>query len=621
MRRNAPLQSQTSEPLIVVEESGNQDNEGTKEETYSPSSEEESPTMNPYLLSPWRDARETRKHSLPTPQCSGITASQVRRLSERGDGSSGPTPRQAEFLATLSTAPAPVPGGRRHSVVTISKVPTTLFGRNRRESVSAYPSGPGRVLGSRRESITGPPSTEPRGSVHNLQLDIMDDIVQARKVRMKLWNTSNEKVCEVQPLDDAGAGGGVQRYTNSSGRRYSDFVGTTLAPIPSSSSKRRASELPPPSSPCSSTSASKQPTSGIICSNTDLISILSSLTSSATEINQCDYPSMKTDCSKLTTEQRRSRLKTNRSNSFDISILHGTGNKIQTQDTKSTEPGPSNWFVKRHQPMSSKSDSTQEKKQVRVTFACENPKNDIRNEYIHKDHTHSEYSHKVYTPTKDYTPTKEYGHEQEMKMSTEEANKVVWDGRSGSLIDAELLGNAIEVFLRRAGTSEQQEPQTAAPPLVRSQSGSQKMTSLKGLTQKVPSLKVSSQKVPSPKGLTQKLPSLKVSSQKVPAQKGSPQAMSPHVMSPQIVSPQTASSQMISSQLISPQMVPPQMVPPQTVPPSVSPNRGAIPKITVNKGPASKQKSSWFSSKGDEDSSTETCDSSLCSTLKDLFVK
>lgn len=67
----------------------------------------------------------------------GITASQVRRLSERGG--EGPSPKEAEFLATLSQAPQP--SGRRHSVVTISKVPMAAFGRGRRESVAAYPSG------------------------------------------------------------------------------------------------------------------------------------------------------------------------------------------------------------------------------------------------------------------------------------------------------------------------------------------------------------------------------------------------------------------------------------------------------------------------------------------------
>lgn len=107
-------------------------------------------------------------------------------MSERGGEGSGPSAREAAFLATLSQTPAPQPGGRRHSVVTISRVPTTLFGRNRRESIAAFPMGGAtRILQSRRDSsagMTGPPSNS--GSTHNLQLDIMDDIaeIKARKV-------------------------------------------------------------------------------------------------------------------------------------------------------------------------------------------------------------------------------------------------------------------------------------------------------------------------------------------------------------------------------------------------------------------------------------------------------
>lgn len=126
----------------MVEESGACEEEEATSDRSSPrnSLDIDSP-VNPYLLSPWRDPRDTRKHSLPTPQCTtGITASQVRRLSERGGEGSGPSPMEAAFLATLSQAPAPSTGGRRHSVVTISKVPATIFGRSRRESIAALPS-------------------------------------------------------------------------------------------------------------------------------------------------------------------------------------------------------------------------------------------------------------------------------------------------------------------------------------------------------------------------------------------------------------------------------------------------------------------------------------------------
>ncbi|KAL1491582.1 hypothetical protein ABEB36_012157 [Hypothenemus hampei] len=394
MRRSsvARLQSQTSEPQIVIED---QENEEETQITGSSqhSSEDESPSMNPYLLSPY--SRDIRKHSLPTPQCSGITASQIRRLSDRGDASPGP--RQAEFLATLSQAPQVSPGGRRHSVVTISKVPPAFLGggRNRRESVAAFPTSfPSRILPNRRESIACPPSTESRGSVHNLQLDIMDDIVQARKVRMKVWNTSSEKLCEVQPMDEAS--GSVQRYTNS-GRRFSDFVGTTLPPIPSST-KRRASELPPPP-------ATSKQKSGIVCTNTDLISILSSLSTSASEINQWEKepppptPHLSPPQARAETNQKASR-----SNSFDVSILQQELNVTQLFQQKNNSA--SNWFAKRHQPRSEKK------------FLLEN---------LAK------------------------------KVVRKEPGKVMWDERSGSLVDAQALGSAIEGFLRKPSTSVNKE--------------------------------------------------------------------------------------------------------------------------------------------------------------------
>lgn len=288
----------------------------------------------------------------------------MRRLSDRGGG---PSPREAAFLATLSTAPVPSPGGRRHSVVTISKVPQSLFGRNRRESIAAYPTAPPpRLLANRRESFAGavgPPSIgEHRGSIHNLQLDIMDDIVAARKVRLKCFSTSTEKVCEVQPLDEAGSSS--QRYTQPTSpyRRFSEFVGTPLPTIPSE--KRRASAQP-----------------GIVCTNTDLISILSNLTSSANEINE---PKPQKTSPTKNLDQKRNRLRKNRSNSFDVSIL------IDQEDVKdSSANNPRQWFVKRHQPMANK--------------------------------------------TKD-----------------QNRSRVLWDGRSGSVIDAEQIGSAIEMFLRKS---------------------------------------------------------------------------------------------------------------------------------------------------------------------------
>lgn len=98
-----------------------------------------------------------------------------------------------------------------------------------------------------------------------------------------------------------------------------------------------------------------------------------------------------------------------------------------------------------------------------------------------------------------------------MAKNPTDPNKVVWDGKSGSLVDAEALGSAIEVFLRRSEV------------------------------------------------------------------------------------PDSADS-------------------------SASSGKGAAPKAPLNKCTGAKPKAGWFSNKSDDDS-TEACDSSLCSTLKDLFVK
>ncbi|CAB3236821.1 unnamed protein product [Arctia plantaginis] len=332
MRRGSMAMIGGGEPLIVVEESGAEDTDSSPRSS-APirglSVDTESPP-DPYHLSPWR---ETRKHSLPTPSCTtGPTASQVRRLSERGEGAAREA-REAAFLATLSQAP-PQPGGRRHSVVTISRVPQALFGRGRRESIAAFP-----ALSRRRDSgvsFAGPPATDTLGSTHNLQLDIMDDIVQARKVRMRLWNTSNERVCEVQPIDQRSPMSGSVRYTNR-GRRHSDFVGAPLPPIPA---RRRASEMPPPPP------IPPRANAGVVCTDTDLHLMLNALTSSATEIDRCGKP------------ERTRRLADMRSSSFDTSTLR----------EKPAESGTT-WFTRRHQTLETKKKENEPPKKNKVTFA------------------------------------------------------------------------------------------------------------------------------------------------------------------------------------------------------------------------------------------------------------
>lgn len=219
--------------------------------------------------------------------------------------------------------------------------------------------------------------------------------------------SSKERVCEVQPLEGSTS---TQRYIQQH-RRFSDF---TLASIPAASTiRRRASEMPIPPSPKPTFSQS----AGIICSNTDLISILSSLTSSATEINRCgeEFSLTKENKSNKTPEQRRRNLRNFRSNSFDISILHETGNKLSCPGSiKSTNPAPSNWFVKRHQPMS--------KKQT-------------------NDESISTLLHFKFDKLKVAKFNKESFIKSPPSKESEVRHKVVWDGLSGTKVDAQVISN------------------------------------------------------------------------------------------------------------------------------------------------------------------------------------
>ncbi|KAG8223196.1 hypothetical protein J437_LFUL000362 [Ladona fulva] len=298
---NPPPPPPTHEPLIVVEEAEGceEEDEGDGEENSLEErcEDEESPPATPGLLCP--DIRDRRKRSLPTPSCaSGITASQVRRLSERGTAQ---TRRDAAFLATLTSAPAP---GRRHSV-TISRVPPLPVFRPRRESLAGCaPIRP----------------TDPAPSFQ-LQLDIMDDIaeVKARKVRLKVRKTqSKETVCEVQHLDSTG---GYLKTPGGSGatRRHSEGVPT------------------------------KKKGGGIICTDTDLVSLLS----------------------------------------LSPSGSPPTGREEAEKPSPPPTPPPA---------------------APTVTVAPQSP-----------------------TPSPPGTP---------------KANKVVWDGGSGSVVDAHQLGTAIEEYLR-----------------------------------------------------------------------------------------------------------------------------------------------------------------------------
>jgi hypothetical protein len=272
----------------------------------------------------------------------------------------------------------------------------------------------------------------------------MDDIVQARKARMKLWNTSSEKVCEVQTVDEAGTTSSAQRYSN---RRFSDFVSTTLTPIPQASSQRRASENPSMLSPCVTPSKKV----GIVCTNTDLISLLSSLASSATEINRTtnEVPSPiapsslaassahKSSSNLLKPLERRTSLKkSNRSRSFDVSIIKG----IKPQPEVESKSSSNSWFTKRHMPASKRSsNAVKSSAQATVTFAKET----FDKLTDSKDSSAAGTSSSA-SSSKDKSGSSNGKKKKEHKSPL---NRLKWDGKS-AIVDARMIGSAIEGFLR-----------------------------------------------------------------------------------------------------------------------------------------------------------------------------
>lgn len=368
-----------------------------------------------------------------------------------------------------------------------------------------------RVLGSRRESNTsaGPPSTDPIGSIHNLQLDIMDDIVQSRKARMKLWTTSSEKVCEVETLVEGGTT--PQRYTN---RRYSECVSAQATPSPN---HRRASEHPAIISPCvtqptsnRSSTKRKKPT-GLLGSRTDITSIFNTLTSSAIEIHKCDDtpPSSATSAGKTKTQTATSSSnlldpnagRSTRSNSFDVSILNNAKQMVSdAQDNSSA--AISGWFAQRHEPMA-------RKKSIRSKSTAMALSKDVLEKLQAKD------------PLRDAKP----------KLKPRSKQKSWTDHTKGTIVDATVIGSAIEGFLRKSSASGPSGSEAASSSRTKSGKGAQ------------------------------------------PKDYGSSSSKRTRTNTPQAQAANAVRS-------------------------------------TLN----------WFG-KGDEDDSKDSCDASLCSTLKDLFVK
>lgn len=234
------------------------------------------------------------------------------------------------------------------------------------------------------------------------------------QVRLKMYKTpSRERVCEIQSLE--GNNSTTQKYIQYQKRRFSEFSASVAAST--SALRRRASEMTRPL--CEAEAVS--PTAGITCSNTDLISILSSLTSSATEINTCgssdakDEP--KSSWSTKTAEQKRSRLKNTRSNSFDVSILRATKSKTTSNSNSKGNLGtfmtPSTWFAKRHQPMLKKSRCLDE--ESAIPFKLDKAK--------------------VVKVVKDT-----------LAKNVDAKHKVLWDNRSGTKVDAQVNERDLHLY-------------------------------------------------------------------------------------------------------------------------------------------------------------------------------
>ncbi|KAL5233768.1 hypothetical protein ACI65C_001178 [Semiaphis heraclei] len=475
-----------SEPVIVVDQENciNEEDEDIDDVAGNGQGCPDTPPQDPFFLSPFRDMR---KRSLPTPQCtSGITASQVRRLSDQG--AAGAAAREQAFLATLTKAPGPYTPGRRHSVITISKAPMPLFGRNRRESIATFPSKGPRV--NRRDSAGGA-TPSPTGSQFNLQLDIMDDIADikaARKVRMKMWQTEDkEKMCELQSMD--GENKQMSRFKEA--RRYSniDVCEKIAPPIPA---RRRASELPPNSTMQSTTTAATQ-SSGIVCTNTDLQSIMNSLKSTATRAIQStkgggprQQGSSKTTDSLPTAvagdvsggDRRRDVLRAARSNSVDVANIGAAAAMAAAAAGNSTR----NWFRKMstrtatvvsmaggqrgadaecaEQRLPTSGEYVVQKSPVVVTFADERPKVSLLIEPLSSSKPEKHCMAPLSPPPPPPPPPSSSSVDK--KPAPNGGDVVVWDRPTGSVVNAEVLGTAIEGFLaaKKTGDSVDASPTT-----------------------------------------------------------------------------------------------------------------------------------------------------------------
>ncbi|KAL4089336.1 hypothetical protein QTP88_024390 [Uroleucon formosanum] len=275
-------------------------------------------------------------------------------------------------------------------------------------------------------------------------------------------------------------------------RRYSniDVCEKIAPPIPA---RRRASELPPNSTPqagksSSATTAAAQ-SSGIVCTNTDLLSIMNSLKSTATKALQStkgggprQRGNSKTTDSLPTgvigdvngDDRRRDVLRSGRSNSVDVANIGAAAAMAAAAAGNSTR----NWFRK----MSTRTatavsmvsgqrgadaecteqrlatggsvgggEYVVQKSPVVVTFADERPKVSL---LIEPSSSCKPEKHCTAPLSPPPPPPQPPSSSIDKKPAPSGCDVVVWDRPTGSVVNAEVLGTAIEGFLAAKNSSD-----------------------------------------------------------------------------------------------------------------------------------------------------------------------
>ncbi|XP_026682201.1 uncharacterized protein LOC103513110 [Diaphorina citri] len=407
----SPLMSLTSqqslEPMIVVQESTCIDEEDETEEAQSPTVNKDSDALlNPGLLYPYRDIR---KRSLPTPQCtSGITASQYEKRKKRPP-KSGPAvsvPRYTEAV------PSHTPVYVRHNC-------QSEFRRDSNSSIARSPSG----------SITG--------SNFTLHRDIMDDIAEIktpRKVRMKMWQTEDkEKVCEFQSMEGGGPSSryhqavpGIPRDVPGPSRRYSDISG-----IQAISKQQQSQSQPPQRRRASEAPSNTRRTQEFLLHINPSLCLVKPICLHGVGLRVSEL-----DVTKFTPDPNFSQPSKIKAISRNIS-----GKKVEKEKS-------SNWFTRRHLPMSNKTSTSDN--QVVVTMTDEKPRTSIlkSSKTIDKTITALTGGETGKKPASILKSEKSV----DKKDTPKHKVKVAWNKACGSMVDAHLLGSVIEGFLNKKTT-------------------------------------------------------------------------------------------------------------------------------------------------------------------------